>query len=252
MIKRKFNIQVIIVFAICALFMSNAIAENVKKEKDLTPKKWLEKIRDKYQHMESVDMLMQYQLYKGHNSNTMHSSYDVIYKRNGNHFYQKIANYEVIVNEDYSITIHHENGLIIVSNPAKIELFDVNIENSLKQCQNIDISYSRKSVQVSMFMHQKSNLPFARIDVFANKNSELEKIVLYYSHQTNFSDSYFNPEYDKARLEIHYLSAKPQWKDQNNILNTETYFSVENMKIITTDLFKNYQVLDYRTPQENQ
>lgn len=239
-----------ILIILLSLISNYSVAITTGKEKKMTPKQWLENIRLRYEEMSSVDMLMQYNLYKGFESSEIHSSYQAVYRRDGNNFYQKIDNYEIIMNEQYSISINHENGLMIISKPSSLNLFDSNLESSLSQCQNVTVSRKGKLVTLSLILKQKSSIPFSRVDVTSNSNYEIQKLTLFYAHETNFSDSYFNPVMDRAKLEINYLSTKSTWKDETGIFKSEKYFTDQKTELKPASLYASYQLVDYTKEQK--
>src|SRR5688572_22248800 len=119
----------LILILICVVVCRNSFAE--------TGTDFLEKVRANYEELNSLDVSMRYELYKGHTSNVIEESYDAFYARMQDESYRKIDETELINNKDYSLQINHREKVIVVSAPSRNELFDADIKTSLEFCQDV-------------------------------------------------------------------------------------------------------------------
>lgn len=221
---------------------------SVSKNEPLTPKTWLQNIKNHYENLESFSIQINYELFKGHQSDIVNSQYSASIFRNGKKSLQKIADNEIFSDENNVVSINHREKAIVVTNPIAGGSVIPDVESTLNFCRDVQVKKSGDLVSLFLFIQPNTDLPFTKVDIVSDKNYNLHSITLYYAHQTNFSSSYFSPEYDYAKLKISYTEMKTNWHDKEGILFSGKYITEENGKIIPASEFSKYKLVDYRNP----
>jgi len=209
-----------------------------------TGKEFLKKVRANYEDLNSLELLMSYRLYKGHESNEVRESYGALFCRDGEQSYRKIDQTEFINTKDYSIKISHSEKMIVVSQASKMDAFDVDIETSLKWCENVLVADKGEFNEISLIIKDRTDLPFSKINVVVDKKFWIREMTLFYSTQMNFSSSYTNKEMDFPKIFIGYYDLKKKWNDKDGLLNMDNYILVEEKKILPATRLSGYTILN--------
>ena len=209
----------------------------------------LKKIRANYENIESLELFMHYELYKGHKSNTIVTEYNAVYNRIGKDSYRKIQDAEVINSntEGLNLTINHNQRAILVGNSTNYSAIDFDVKSTLKHCKDIQIRSNNKNTIITLVLKDKTDIPYVKVEFEINKKYYVQNIIFYYSTQLNFSETYFKQDFDFPKLKITYNALKKKWKDKTGLLSVENYVKInDDNKIVGIGKQKNYEIIDLR------
>ena len=215
-------------------------------EKKLSAKQYLEKVKANYNGLESLEIEMNYQLYKGFESTVIEQAYNSIFFRSGENSYRKIDQIEFISNSELSLQINHGEKVIMISNPSNISAFVTDLESSLKLCRDVQVRKKEQTTLITMIIREKTDLPYSRLDLLIDANFWIQEITLFYSSEINFSESYFQQDMAYPKLVVSYQMFKDKWKDKEGLLITENYVTANENSYTASKRFADYKILDYR------
>ncbi len=214
----------------------------------LTGKDFLANIRSNYEDLESLELNMEYKLYKGFSGFDLKEQYSSVFRKDEKSSYRKIDQIEFITDESCSVTINHEQKTITISNPQMIGALEFDSKTSLNMCQDVKVHRSSDGLwTMKMMIKEMSDLPYAMVELKVDKNFWIEQIGFFYSAKMNFSDSYFSSEMDYARMVITYSNLKKKWQDKDGIMKIDKYLSIGPDEVIPAESFRDYEVYDFRT-----
>ncbi len=213
------------------------------------PKEYFQRINENYAGLSSMQMMLNYKLYRGTNSNDIVDEYFNTICISENTSYRKVYTDEIIRRDDLTIVLDHEFKTIQLINSVANEMSvidDQQLKQNLKNCKDIRIREKEQSIEIGLVFQDGLSLPFGKAVVTVDKNYWIQKIVFYYNIQLNFSQDSFNPDYGQPRLEIDYTDLKKKWKDKEGITQIDKYLTLEDGVYKPTDLYKGYEIIDIR------
>lgn len=209
----------------------------------LSGKEYLEKINANYKSLGSFELVLNYQLYKGHTGSEIKDKYESVFRVNGKKSHRKVYADEIITGEETSLVLNHELKTIQILPGLKDELFDQDITSSLAQCQDIKVKGTSEGTFLSITFKNFSTVQYARIDLLIDADFWVKHMTLFYATQINFSHDYFHPDMDYPRLEIDYTKLKKNWKDEQGLTNLANYVTKEGGFYKPSPLYQNYEII---------
>lgn len=240
----KLKFAFLLVGLTAATILNASVLNNGKEI--LTGKDYLKKIKANYEGIESLEIQMQYKLYKGYVSNQLFQSYNSIYYKDGASTYRKIDQTEIIGNEKMTVKINHSEKAIMLSSPMPASAFDADLEGTIAFCSDILVARGAKETTISMLIKAKTDLPYGRVDIKIDNNFWIKEMTLYYSQLLDFSESYQQKDMAYPRLVISYDVFNNKWKDKEGLVDLSNYVIENNKKISPAAKLGNYEILDYR------
>jgi len=214
----------------------------------ITGKEVLTRVQENYEQIQSLEVNMDYLLYRGYTSKEVKENYTALFKRSGKNSYRKIAHSEYIVEDDLMICINHDDRQITLTHAVESDVVDPEIKNSLRYCSDILVlDNNGKNTSIELILKKESDLPYSRIRIDLDEDYWIEQLTFFYNTQVNFSSSYFSPQMDYPRLEVRYRDLKKNWKDETGIARLNNYVQITDDKIEATPLYKAYTIIDNRT-----
>jgi hypothetical protein len=223
-----------------ALFISfGASAMSVK---ELIGK--MQKIYNDKSHME---YRCTYELFKDHKSDVVVESYPGFFYREDSKMYQKIDETEFIYAPDFFLQISNSEKLIALSQPQKLINTPVDLDLALKNCSKTEVEEKDGYYAVTLTIKNSSDLPFSvvkmRIDT---KKYFMERLDIYYSDMTDFSEDYTKKDQQRPHLKITFTEPKLNPKQQN-YFELNRYFSKNSSGIMKpTEKYAGYTLIDNR------
>lgn len=212
----------------------------------MSGKEIIKKIKANYNQLNMVDLNIDYQLFKGHNSAEIIEAYQSVYRRKDKESYRQIHKTELINTTDYLLHVNHAEKRIIVSNSSRINAIDVDFKQSLKWCNNVTVTTKGKNRIIQLFIKSKTDIPFRTIVIEIDQNYWIKKITLNYATQMNFSKSYFTKEMGYPKMVITFNQLKKKWKDKEGLLDIKRFVEIEEKEIHLGEAYKNYELIDLR------
>ncbi|MCO6147930.1 hypothetical protein [Flavobacterium sp. NRK1] len=206
----------------------------------------LEKVKAQYASNKFIQFSSIYNLYKNHDAKTIYQSHKGEYLKNpDNEVYLKISSTEYYLNNKVSTQINHDERMIFITNPGKINKDEFNIDELLKSFRVSDFKDKKMFWEIELLAKQGSQLPYGRIILTIGKDFYIQKQVFYYSTTLNFSKDYSKPDEKTPRLEIvygkHSNAAIPRAK-----FEASKYYTIVSNKVKLSSKYINYEVVDQR------
>jgi len=212
----------------------------------LSGKEILRNIHSNYEGLSSLELALDYKLYRGYQSNDVLESYSSVYKRVENRSYRRIGNTEFVTVGDVSLNINHENRNMFVSKAIAEKPLDMDVNETLKWCRDVKVKEQKEGINLRLVLAEGTDIPYAAIEVKMDKKCWIEQVVFFYAVQVDFSGTYFDKDLDYPRLEVTYQKVKKRYKDKENLLSMERFIVPVNDSYVVTELYKDYQVFDLR------
>jgi len=206
----------------------------------------LEKVKAQYASNKFIQFNTVYNLYKNHEAKTIYQSHKGEYFKNPeNEVYLKINATEYYLNNKISTQINHEEKMIFVTNPGKINKDEFNIAELLKSFRISSFNDKKTYWEIELLGKLGSPLPYSRIILIIGKDFYIQKQVFYYNTTLNFSKDYSKPDEKTPRLEIvygkHSNAAIPAAK-----FSPSKYYTIVSNKVKLSSKYSNYEVADQR------
>lgn len=213
----------------------------------ISAKSFLSKMTANYSKLNSLEINLDYRLYKGFDGTEVIEHYQSRYCRSieGN-TYRKIDNVELISTKNYSLKLDHEEKEAVLSKPTALSLIDVDIKETLKRCADVRIKEVDKGFIVQLIIQAKQDIPYAFIALETDGDYWIDKVTFYYSTQANFSGNYFDQDIDYPRLEVQYGKVKKDWADEENLLSIANYLDVSQPEAKMQGIYRDYTLFDLR------
>ncbi|MBI3133515.1 MAG: hypothetical protein HYZ14_02460 [Bacteroidetes bacterium] len=211
-------------------------------------KEVLHAIRANYENLKSFQSDMSYAIYRGFESATPVEEYSGYFCSSEKGSYRRIHQSEFFnfSAEGIFLQVDHRDQSMYLANAVNENLFEADLEKSLKICSNIIVSHTGNSLVVSLILGKMHDLPYNRIDLDVSEDFWIQRITLFYAAKANFSKNYNQPDMDQVRMEIAYLNFNKSWKDSEGKLDAANYLSFINESYEPSKLYKNYSIVDLR------
>jgi len=212
----------------------------------ISGKEYLDKINANYEELNSFELELNYQLFKGHNGTEIKDEYNALVRKEDKSTYMNLYNETYVSDKKMSLVINNRERLIQIFEQRDFKVAQEDIVNSLDQCQQINIQKKGDSQVISISFKPFSNAPYSRVQVEVDKKFWIKKITLYYETQMNFSTDYYHPDLDVSRLEITHKKLKKNWKDREGLTDLSRYITSENGNYVGNENFAAYEIVDLR------
>lgn len=222
------------------LFLSQQVF--ALEAKDVIAK--MQKVYNKEAHLE-YDCT--YELFKGHKSIAVETSYKGFVYRNKTNIYQKIDQTEFVYAPDFFMQINHEEEAVVLGLAQRSVNLDVDMNTALKECSKLEIEIKDGYYSITMVIKNNSSLPFSVVKMRIDKTKYfLEQLDLYYSSAQDFSEDSNTKDEAQPHLRISFKEPKFNPKAKNSIFTLATYFNIENKRLIPTGTVAGYLLIDNR------
>ena len=207
----------------------------------------IKKMQQVYSDKSTFEYHCTYELFKGHKSDVVEESYKGYVYRNKSEVYQKIDETEFIYAKDFFLQISNSEKMISLGQPQKLINTNVDLNSALKNCSKTQLEEKDGYYAVTLIIKNSSDLPFSVIKMRIDKKKYyLERLDIYYSDLTDFSDEYNKKDEDKSHLKITFDAPKFNPKQVNYFI-LDRYITKSNSGILNlTDKYSTYQLLDNR------
>ena len=207
----------------------------------------LQKITVKYSKMESIQFQTKYDLYKGHKSNEIISSYEGFIYRKDNELYQKIDKTEFVYGKDFFLKISHKEHVLVLDSEQKTMTSDIDLSQFKNDVREVKVKEFESSYKLVIYYKSYSQVPFSCVTMLIDRDSELiTQMDFYYTNPTDFSKETLKRELDLAHLRVTFFNIKINPARPNDILDWSTYLGKKNSYIIPVKNCVGYELIDNR------
>ena len=224
---------------LCFLFSFTAQAIEVEE--------LIQAIKTNYALTKKLEYFSTYELYKGHRSEKVHSTYQGYVYRNEKQVYQKINNTELIYGNDFFLKINHKEKAIALD-LAQININrEVDLEEVLKNCESKTIEEKEDHYQIRLDYNTIASSPFSSVEIrIDEKTKNLIQMDLYYATMQDFSTHFQAPDLAQAHLKISFHKWNKHPKEDKSLFEFENYMATTNSMLSPTGKYKGYELVDNR------
>jgi hypothetical protein len=200
-------------------------------------------IQQKYESMKNYSMDMTYNLYSSFITMQIHSTEKGFFLHTVDNEYLKISNMENFTTPEYSLVIDNSGKVMLLRAAVKKSLSPINMDIGMEMVANVLPLEFEKGLRGYQFVFKTNvSIETDAITVIFDKSYIITKIILFYRY-TGLKDPDISP---KPRLEIIYSNLQVNPKYDESIFEIGKYVKKVNNNAIPTDLYKSFQLLDYR------
>lgn len=206
----------------------------------------LKAINKNYEDLNSCEISLHYQLFRGLNGTEVVEEYNSIYKRDNSVTYRKIFQTELIGTPDYQLNVNHDNQLIMLSNPTKINPVDLDLATVLKKCQDINVVNAENGKLIILLFKERTDVPYSFIKIYVDTQNWIQKIEMMSSIKMDFSKDYFEKDMDYPKLTVHYGTLRKDVSKAVQEALPNRFFVSTDSTFTLNETYKNYRLIDLR------
>lgn len=206
----------------------------------------LTKVHDAY-NGKNVQYTTLYELFKGHKSNEVHSSYSgEVVSFNGD-VYQKIDKTEAVYTKDFTLKINLEDHEMMISPGQKMESTELDLDLTLKDCSSSEVIDKGSFYRIVFRIKATSSLQCSVIKLEIEKsNFTIKQIDIYYSFLQDFSENFSTQDMQQPHLRIKFSNVNLNASTKPGLFSQTTYYSIVNSIPKATGKYASYTVYDNR------
>jgi len=213
----------------------------------LTGQEVVKKMQAAYAAMENIEYSATYELFKGHSSKEIHSSYKGYMYRLGTQVYQKIDKTEFVYGSEYFLQISHSEKALVLDLAPKTINMEVDQAVVFNECSQVKLEEFDDFYVVKLIYKATSSLPFSVTKMRIHKGDYLlQQLDFYYTIQENFSNDRRHPEMDQPHLKIRFTDIDTHPKTKETFFKLDRYIGMNNNTIQPTGNCLGYELIDNR------
>lgn len=206
----------------------------------------LTKVKDAQSNTKELAYRSTYQLFKGHKSNEVHTSYEGYLYRKGKQVYQRIDDVEFIYGEDYYLHVSHREKAMMLDVQQKAIQVETDIQQLLAQCSEKELRDKEDYYEIVLWYKHAANSPFGVVKLRVEKESfSIRRMDLYYSHLQDFSVDYKQQDLQRPHLRILFDEVNPD-KETKGLFDFSKYLHKKQNKLIPAGSCSGYELIDNR------
>jgi hypothetical protein len=188
-----------------------------------------------------------YELYKGHKSTEVHSSYNGFMYRSGSQTYQKIDNTEMINGSGFFLQISHDEKALVLELEQTMTQAEIDVSQALNQCKESSVEDKGTYYRVKMVFNTVSESPFSVAYLRIDKTKfTLLQIDLYYSIHQDFSTDFSTTDLAQSHLKIKFSKISTSPKNKEDLFDLGKYLKNKNNILSPTGSCEAYDLIDNR------
>lgn len=199
---------------------------------------------------------IKYTSFKNHSSSEIIENSNGYYKRSGNKYVTQAVGIKTIQNEKLRMIVDTNDKVIAISNPSTLAPNIQSSEDLNKLLENVKSLKKKINGKTSVFrIDFKKNELYEAYEFAVNEKGLLEKLVYYYSEQTE--KDYGDGEEQKPvvvkikpRLEIVFFNYQIPANINESEFSDKSVVLAANSKITLLNKYKVYQLKDYRLQEK--
>jgi uncharacterized protein YjhX (UPF0386 family) len=213
----------------------------------LDAKEVIAKMQQVYNKEAHLEYDCTYELFKGHKSNEVETSYKGHVYRNKTSIYQKIDQTEFIYANDFFLQINHSERAAVLSRAQKSVNLNVDMNTALKECSKLEMEKKEGYYTIVMWIKSGSSLPFSIVKLRVDADKfYLERLDLYYSSTQDFSTDPKVTDEQKPHMRITFKEPKLNPKTRESYFNLSTYIKTTDNRLSPTGTIEGYSFIDNR------
>ena len=211
-------------------------------------KEILKKMQAVYSKTDNLEYKCRYELFKGHQSTDIVSSYDGYLYKNKEQVFQQIDQAILVYGSDFFLKINNNEKAALLDKKQIFQSVDGDLDQALSECRSVEMEDKGTYFDITLTMKSISQIPYSMIKLRIEKKSYyLTQMDMYYSDQTDFSEDRKVQDMSQPHLKITFTDISLSPKDHKDLLSFSKYI-VKNGKIETlNETYKNYELIDNRT-----
>lgn len=201
-----------------------------------------------YKKATNLEYYMVYELYKGHKSTALHSSYNGYHLKNDGKAYVKIKNTEFLYDKNLTITASNEEKIIQLTVGQNVEPTEIELSTLLKEIKLKKVEESDSHYLITLVYHDNTSTPYSMVKLKINKKSNfIDQFDIFYSIQQDFSVERGKNDMHFPHLRIKFKGYNVNVKKNDDRLARSTYINSNNGVTTLSGRFSKYELIDNRT-----
>lgn len=207
----------------------------------------IRQVKETYQKAPKIEYTSKYELFKGHYSEQVHTSYDGYIYRDGKQVYQKIKQTEFIYGADFFLQINHEEKAIALDLAQQNISREVELDEVLKNCKEQKVEEKETYYLVTLVYNAIAETPFSSVKIKIDKRSKhLLQLDLYYTINQDFSTDFKSPDLAQPHLRISLSNINMHPKKKEELLAFSSYLKTTDNLLKPTAQCNGYELIDNR------
>lgn len=207
----------------------------------------LSKLREQYLGTESIEYETQYELFKDHKSNDVHTAYTGYVYRTKGMMYQRIHTTEFVYGSDYFLKINSDEHLMFWGQKPETLNMEVDLAAVLKECERKTLNETADYYTVTLWLKNGSSVPLSLLKIRVDKTHFRPlQLDLYYSVHQNFSKDYRKQDMQQPHLRIRFDNIRVKPEKKQYLLEFSRYISTEKGMHSPSTKYKDFELIDGR------
>lgn len=212
---------------------------------------WFKQMNEAYNKQQGLSFDMEYRIYKGHTSQTIHESRTAHVKRMGKtHFKQIIDGIETIQNHEVLLVKDDSTQMILIKNPVDVKQLEagLNIEKALKVASQIEPIKNKDQNGYKLIFDSKTGMEFKQLNMVVNTETGLlDEMEVWYVTKVNFgTDMDKNEDMQPAHMKMTMTKVSTKAVSEAEF-STEKYLTKTSKGWVVKAQYKKYRFIDQTT-----
>ena len=205
------------------------------------------KMQTSFSKAKNLEYTSAYELFKGHKSEEIYSSYKGYLCRNEKQVYQKIKNTEFIYGEDYFLKISHDERAVALDLAQKNVNQEINLSTVFEFCTEKEVVEKNDYFAITLIYKYGAPTPFGVVKMRIDKKTyQPLQLDLYYRSSQNFSDKLGMSDMAQPHLRIRFGEMKTPEKMNQQLFSFSNYIETKKNILSPTGSCKGYELIDNR------
>lgn len=207
----------------------------------------IKKMRSNFLEVKALEYSSTYELFKGHKSTSVHTSYQGYFYRDEKHVYQKIKNTEFVYGSDFFLKISHDQKALSLDLAQENINREIDLSTIFNFCIEKTAVEKEKYYSITLKYKHGSPTPFGVVKMRIDKKSfQILQLDLYYRNSQNFSDSFRQTDMAQPHLRILFGEIKMVEKPRKELFEYSNYIGKKADMLYPTGECKGYELIDNR------
>ena len=199
-----------------------------------------------FRNQSTYRMNLSYQLYKSHDATDVVEHYQgMTLKKEGNH-YSKVKNTEMVVTDDWGVTISNEERLIVLQTGADRPVTGKELDLDLikEYGEKLYMTREGNEFHVTIIFNEKAGASLEKMMVRVDTNTWfINGVTYYYGYVHDFSTVYNKQEMSTPRLEVLFFDYTDTVTIEKDWFEASRYFKKVKGTYVSGSKYNNYEII---------
>lgn len=207
----------------------------------------IKKVNGNYENAARISYNATYELYRGHSTTSVHTSYQGFVYKSGNQVYQKIDQTETISSKDFFLKISHSQKAMELDLPINATQNELDLSAVLQNCKEKSVEDKGDFYRVKLVYNAISQTPISVLYFRVRKSDfALLQMDMYYASMQDFSETRGVTDMAKPHMKIRFKDISTSPEVQSELFSLSNYLKKENNFLNPTGSCQGYHLIDNR------